>query len=270
MQLDNVKYETAEGVAVITLNRPERLNALNRPALADIHAACDAAEAADDVAAVVLTGAGANFCSGFDLKEQAADPPVGVDQWRTVLNDDLGTILRFWHLEKPTISAVRGHALAGGFELAMSCDLTVAATDAVFGEPELMFGAGIVALLLPWLTTPKLAKELILSADDKIPAARAHAIGLVNRVVPVGSEVIEARRIARRIAKMDRGIVKHTKQAINRSYDIMGFSQALAMANDVNLHIEGQGTEIKREFLAIVQERGLRAAVEWRNARYQD
>src|SRR5439155_25792488 len=142
-------------------------NAMNRVMLEEMQAACDAVEADAAVRSLVLTGAGTAFSSGFDLKEQAADPPQGVGPWRAALDRDFRAVMRFWHLSKPTIGAVRGPALAGGCELALACDLTVAGEDAMFGEPELKFGAGIVVMLLPWITGPKQAKEMILTGNDR-------------------------------------------------------------------------------------------------------
>ena len=168
-----ITFERREAVGLITLNRPERANAMNRAMLAELNAVCDAVEADEAIRALVVTGAGGVFSSGFDLKEQAAAPPQGIAEWRDVLRDDFDTVMRFWHLSKPTIAAVRGPALAGGCELALACDVTVAAEDARFGEPELRFGAGIVVMLMPWLTGPKHAKEILLTGDDEIDARAA-------------------------------------------------------------------------------------------------
>ncbi|HUE28497.1 MAG TPA: enoyl-CoA hydratase/isomerase family protein, partial [Solirubrobacteraceae bacterium] len=131
--------------------------------------AMDAVEADAEVRAVIVTGAGNAFSSGFDLKEQMERRPTGIETWRPILRKDFDVPMRFWHCPKPTIAAVRGPCLAGACELALACDMTVAAEDAFFGEPELKFGAGIVVMLLPWLTGAKQAKELILSGADDIP-----------------------------------------------------------------------------------------------------
>src|SRR6202034_4603675 len=104
-------------------------------------------------------------------------------QTRQVLQADFDLIMRFWHSPKPTLAAVHGYALGGGFELAMACDMTIAAEYAVFGEPEPKFGSGIVALLLPWITGPKQAKEMLLFGNDRVSAQKACQMGLVNRVV---------------------------------------------------------------------------------------
>ena len=265
-----VLYETRGPVALITLNRPERLNAIDQPMLDELQSACDRAEADDAVGAVVLTGAGKAFSSGFDLQAQAAATPQGVSEWRPVLRRDFDAAMRFWHLSKPTVAAVHGPALAGACEMSMACDVTVAAEDAVFGEPELKFGAGIVVMLLPWIVGPKRAKEIILLGLDRISAEEARAMGLVNRVVPVGRDVEEALALARRMAGMDRTLMRETKRAINRGYELMGMGAALEAALDIDTLIEGEGMPTKRRFLEIARSDGLRAALAWREARGAD
>jgi enoyl-CoA hydratase len=263
-----ILYETQGAVALITLNRPERRNAMNGAMLDALAAAMDRAEGDAAVRAIVLTGAGEGFSSGFDLKEQAEARPSGVAQWRPLLRRDFDTVMRFWHSPKPTIAAVRGACLAGGCELALACDITIAADDAVFGEPELRFGAGIVVLLLPWLVGPKRAKQILLSGDDRIEARRAEAIGLVNEVVATGEELPRALALARRLAVIDVMALRETKRAINRTYEIMGLGTALEAALDIDLGIEGEGTADKRQFLDIARREGLRAAIAWRDARF--
>ena len=262
-----ITFERREAVGLVTLNRPARANAIDRVMLTELNAACDAVEADETIRALVVTGAGGAFSSGFDLKEQAAAPPEGVAAWREVLGRDFETVMRFWHLSKPTVAAVRGPALAGGCELALACDVTVAAEDARFGEPELRFGAGIVVMLLPWLAGPKHAKEILLSGDDAVDARRACEIGLVNRVVPVGEEVETALGLARRMAAVEPALQRRTKATINRMYRMMGFEATLEMALDRDLLIEVEGTGTKREFLEITRTQGLRAAIAWRDAR---
>lgn len=266
----SVLYERRGSVGLITLNRPDRLNAMDQAMLIDLGLALDRAEADNETGAVVVTGAGKGFSSGFDLKAQAADPPRGIDEWRPVLRRDFDTVMRFWTLEKPTVAAVHGPALAGACELAMACDITIAAAGATFGEPELKFGAGIVVMLLPWIVGPKIAKEIILTGEGALPAKRAHEIGMINRVVADGTHLDEAIGVARRIATMDRTLVRETKRALNRGFELMGMGEALEAALDIDLLIEGQGMETKRLFLEITRRDGLRAAIEWRDRRLQE
>lgn len=267
---ETLLFETRGRVAVLRLNRPERLNAMNRVMLRELGEACDRVEADDAVSVLVLTGEGASFSSGFDLKEQAEETPEGFAAWRRALRQDFDAVMRFWNLAKPTVAAVRGHALAGGCELALACDLTIAAEGAAFGEPELKFGAGIVVMLLPWLTNPKAAKEILLTGEDGISAREARRLGLVNRVVPDADLMEAAMSTARRMARMDLSLLKATKAAANRAFEIMGMGRALEAALDIDLAIEGRGTPDKARFLEIAGSEGLRAAVAWRDARFRD
>ena len=255
-------------VALLTLNRPARLNAINKQMLGELQAALDQVEADDAVRALVVTGAGGNFSSGFDLKEQMEAKPSGHEQWREILNRDFSAVTRFWSLKKPTIAAVEGYCLAGGCELSLCCDITIAAEDAIFGEPELKFGAGIVVMILPWLVGPKRAKEIILTGADRIPAREAHSMGLINRVVGKGRAEAEALALARHIAVIDPGLVQKTKRAINRSFEFAGLLDALEDALQIDLAIEGEGSLDKRQFMDIARKDGLRAAIAWRDARF--
>ena len=267
MPFQFIAYTVQDHVAQLTLNRPERLNALHADTLHEINTAMDQAEADADVRVVVVSGAGRAFSSGFDLKAQM-EQPEGDAVWRGILELDFHTTMRFWNSPKPTIAAVHGACLAGAFELAMACDITIADEDATFGEPELKFGAGIVTLLLPWMTSPKQAKRIILSADDRIPAREALAMGLVSRVVPAGQHLSEALRTARSMALMDPHLVRQTKKALNQTYDIQGMPTALRMALDIDHTIESHGSPDKRAFMDVARERGMREAIAWRDARF--
>ena len=268
MQLTTLQFETIDSVARITLNRPERANALNQTMLAEIGQAMDEAERSDAVRAIVVRGAGAVFSSGFDLKEQMERRPSGVAEWRPILRKDFDAVMRFWHCPKPTIAAVRGPCLAGACELALACDLTIAAEDAFFGEPELKFGAGIVVMILPWIVGPKVAKEIILTGADRIGAARAREIGMINRVVPAAELDEAALHLARHIAAIDPGLVKHTKRAINGAMEAQGMLAALEAALEIDLGIEGEGSPDKVQFMDIARREGLKAALTWRDARF--
>lgn len=272
---DAASYETlnwrvADGVAHIELSRPERLNALNKAMLLEINRAMDAAEADANVRAIVLSGAGKGFSSGFDLKEQMQRAPKGAQVWREILDLDFSTTMRFWRSPKPTIAAVHGPCVAGAFEMALACDITIAAEDAVFGEPELKFGAGIVTMLLPWMASPKHAKRIILSGQDRVGASLAMQMGLVSEVVPPGRHLETAMRIARNLAKMDPDLVVQTKKAIQRTYDVQGIEAALAAALDIDHAIESHGSPDKARFMDIARAESLQAALAWRASRFEE
>ncbi|ACL55836.1 enoyl-CoA hydratase/isomerase family protein [Methylobacterium nodulans] len=268
MSYDTLLYETFDGVGRITLNRPGRTNAISATMLSELDALMDAIERDDAVRAVIVRGAGEAFSSGFDLKDQMELKPSGVAQWRDILRKDFDVPMRFWHCPKPTIAAVRGPCLAGACELALACDMTIAAQDAFFGEPELKFGAGIVVMILPWIVGPKVAKEIILTGQDRISAARAYEIGMINRVVPPEELDAAALRLARHVAAIDPVLVKETKRALNRSIEIRGMLEGLEAALDIDLLIEGQGSPDKKAFFEVARAQGLKAALAWRDARF--
>jgi enoyl-CoA hydratase/carnithine racemase len=263
-----IAVETLGRVARLTLARPERANAINQAMLGEIGTALDEIEQDADVRALIVTGAGAAFSSGFDLKEQMERRPTGVEAWGPILRKDFDTIMRFWHFPRPTIAAVRGPCLAGACELALACDITIASQDAFFGEPELKFGAGIVAMILPWVVGPKIAKEIILLGEDRIPAARAHDIGMINRVVAAEELEGAALAIAEHIAAIDPNLVKETKRAINRAFEARHMLEALEEALAIDLAVEGAGSSDKVQFMEIARRDGLKAALAWRDARF--
>ena len=262
-----VRSERRGAVALLTLNRPDKLNAINVPVIEALDAALDAAEADDAVRAIVLAGAGRAFSAGFDLDIGLGEGKADPADVRRALENDFRIILRFWDSPKPTIAAVHGYCLGSALELAVACDLTIAAEDCRFGEPEVKFGSGIVALLLPWLAGPKAAKYLLLTGEDRATAAEMLAMGLVNRVVPAASLLDEALAIAGRIAANDTQAVRLTKKAINRSLDIGGMRQALLAALETDIVIESNETAESREFNEILKRDGAKAAIAWRSAR---
>jgi enoyl-CoA hydratase len=175
--------------------------------------------------------------------------------------------MRFWHSPKPTIAALHGYVLAGGFEIALACDMSVCDTTTLFGEPEVRFGSSIVALLLPWYVNPKRAKRMLLCGQDRLSADDALRYGIVNEVVAAGEALNAGLALAREVALMDPDSVRMTKQAINQSYEIMGLSQALKMGADTSIRIETLETELRREFNRILRADGMKAALAWREAR---
>jgi enoyl-CoA hydratase/carnithine racemase len=265
-----IEVSREAGVAHLQLNRPERINALGKAMLLEIQAAMDALEADAEVRVIVLSGAGRGFSSGFDLKEQMARKPEGAAVWREILELDFSTTMRFWDCPKPTVAAIHGPCMAGAFEMALACDLSICSRDAVFGEPEVKFGAGIVTMLLPWMVGPKAAKDMLLTGEDGLGADRALQLGIVSRVVPQGEHLSAALAVARRIAVIDPDLVRDTKKALNRTYEIQGLRSALAAALDIDHAIESHGSPDKRRFMDLAREQGLKAALAWRDARFKE
>ncbi len=268
MSYQTIKTGVADRIAVLTFNRPDVLNAFNGRMVTEVLAAMADLGAREDVLAIVVHGEGRAFSAGFDLKESAARGTPTVAEWRTVLEKDFDFIVQFWDCPKPTIAAIHGYCLAGAFELALACDMTVAAEGTRLGEPEVRFGSGLVALLLPWMTTPKLAKELLLTGTDGLDAKRALDMGIVNAVVPAGQHLEKAMELARTVAAAAPLSVHLTKRAINRSYEIAGMRQALLAALETDIVIESSAGPERTEFNRIRKEQGLKAAIAWRDARF--
>lgn len=202
-----VLTEFADGVAVITINRPEAKNAVNLEVSEGIAAAIDELESRDDLTIGILTGAGGTFCAGMDLKAFARGEQVSLpDRGFGGLTEAPPS--------KPLIAAVEGWALAGGCELALSADLVVAAENSKFGIPEVKRGLAAAAgglLRLPKILPYQLSMELALTGDP-LTAERAHQFGLVNRVTEPGKALDGARELAATIAANGPLAVKATKQ----------------------------------------------------------
>jgi enoyl-CoA hydratase len=264
--MERVLYERRGPIALLTLNRPDKLNAVDARMVAELGQRLDEAEADDRVRAVVLCGEGRAFSAGFDLDMGEGS---GIEFLRTELRKDFDVIMRFWDFPKPTVAAVHTYCLGSGMEMAVACDITVAAEGCRFGAPEVKFGSGIVALILPWVIGLKQAKELLLTGDDKVSAERALSLGLINRVVPEESYLDEAMAIARSIAANDRIAVTATKEAINRSADIMGMRQSLLQGLELGVYAEDAETPESREFNEILEKQGAKAALAWQEARLE-
>ena len=210
--MSEVLTEVDDGILIVTINRPEAKNAMTMAAAQGISAAMDRLEAEDGLRVAILTGAGGTFCSGMDLKGFLRGERPSVE------GRGFGALSQ-WTPSKPVIAAVDGYALAGGMELALSCDLIVANSGAKFGIPEAKRGLAAAAgglIKLPRQIPPRIAMELALTGDF-IDAARAFALGFVNRVVD-GPAIDGAKELARRIAENGPLAVAATKQVVRNSF----------------------------------------------------
>jgi enoyl-CoA hydratase/carnithine racemase len=225
MHTVEIDYPLA-GVGRITLNRPQVLNAINRELLDDFVEATTSLEHDAAVKAVILTGAGRAFSAGFDLKAEAAEGSIAVEEWADRFQEDWNVFLRIWKSAKPYVAAVRGYDLGGALELSLLADVTVAARSAQFGLPEIRHSGGPGATMLPWVVGMKAAKWLMLSGL-RIGAERALELGIVTEVVD--DEQLEPRSLemAAELASIPATALKFTKLALNRTYERMGFLSAV-------------------------------------------
>jgi enoyl-CoA hydratase len=254
----------------LTMNRASALNALNSGLMEALMAALDEAAEDDRVRVLILRGAGRAFCAGYDLNEDAEGGPMASGDWQRVLKQDSDRMLRFLDHPKPVIASVHSYCLAGGTDLMLACDLAVAADDAYFGYVDVRFGSGAVSMFLPWVIGVRAAKELLFTGDDRVPAADALRLGLVNRVVPRDRLDEETLALAEEIAKNEPFVVQATKRAVNRVWDVAGFRSAMEANTEIDVTIESANLPARDEFRRITQEQGLKAAIAWRDARYRD
>jgi enoyl-CoA hydratase len=254
----------------LTLNRPGSLNALSGGLMDALEEAFDAAAAEDEVRVVILRGAGRAFCAGYDLKQDAEEGTKDAAEWHRELDRDTRRLLRILELPKPVVASVHSYCLAGGMDLMLACDLAVAAEDAVFGYVDIRFGSGIVSMFLPWIVGVRAAKELVFTGEDRIPAAEAHRIGLVNRMVSRDELDDATLALAEEIAKNEPFVVRTMKASINRVWQLSGLRAALDANIELDVMIETANLPARDEFRRITQEEGLKAAIAWRDARYRN
>jgi enoyl-CoA hydratase len=254
-------------VARITLNRPDKLNALSYALVDALSETLTRAAGDEAVRVVVLQGAGRAFSAGYDLSEEVADKVQNAHQWHQILEKDVAVTLQLLRLPKPTIAAVHGYCLAGGCDLAMACDLILAAEGTRIGEPEIRYGSGPVTMLMPFLIGQKHTNELLFTGDA-IDAARAEQIGLINRVVAPDRLGAEVDAMVKKIAPTPVAVLRYTKLGLLRTYEAMGLTQAVNSNLDLSAILNGCDTPEQREFDEIAGRDGLQAALRWRDGRY--
>lgn len=216
---ENVKVDVREGIALVTMNRPKALNALNNQTLGELDALFACMEKESDIFGVIITGEGKAFVAGADIVQMHH---YKSEEGRQYAGYAQGVFNRIESLEKPVIAAVNGYALGGGCELSMSCDFRIASEKAVFGQPEAKLG--VIPCFggtqrLPRLIGTGRAKELIYTGRQ-VKADEACAIGLVNKVVAPEALLDEAMTMMKQILTMAPLAVRYAKVAINRGIEV--------------------------------------------------
>lgn len=242
MDYDFIRYEVESGVATITLSRPDVLNSFNRKMAKDLQNALKAAGENDAVRAVLLTGAGRGFCAGQDLAEATAGEPGSIDLGEIVKTNYTPSVVAIRELMKPVVCAVNGVAAGAGANLALACDIVVAAEDASFIQSFTKIGlvpdtGG--TFFLPRLVGPARATALMFLAD-KVPAPKALEWGMIFQVVPSTVLLDTALSLARQLAAMPTRALALTKRALNIS---MGVDYKVALSVEEELQREAGRTE---------------------------
>jgi enoyl-CoA hydratase/carnithine racemase len=243
--MGHILYEAKDGIAVITLNRPEAANAQNMELLDELEAAWTRAETDDDVRVILLKANGKHFSAGHDLKgtggpafeKMTLESIYGMEAKRF-----LGYSLHWRNVPKPSIAAVQGKCIAAGLMLCWPCDLIVAAENAEFSDPVVHMGIGGVEYHgHTWELGPRKAKE-ILFTGRALTAEEAERTGMVNKVVPLDELEASATALAEQIAGMHPFALRQAKRAVNQTLDVQGFYAAIQSVFDV--HQTGHGNAL--------------------------
>jgi len=273
MAYEAILYEKSGPVATITLNRPQALNAINPQMTAELHTALDVADADADVRAIILTGAGRAFSAGYDIARRpdgrSSLDPAGVEvadflkRWWTTDSQSTRHLLHLWQLGTPVIAAVHGWVMGGGFWYSLACDITIAADDSVFAQPEVRHISNttfLFAALAGW----KAAHRYSLTGDH-FDAAEALRLGIVNEVVPAAELMAKARALAERIARVPEPAVRLNK-AIT-CYGLLAMGVGAGMLTNIPLSALAHASfnEKRGKLLEAMQTGGLRAFLDARD-----
>jgi enoyl-CoA hydratase/carnithine racemase len=266
-----VTYTVDGPVGIVCLNRPDKLNAISPELKRLLVGRFHEADRDPVTRVVVLRAEGRSFCAGYDIGPSPARAARRGNAlaWHQSLTDDVALEMTPWEMVKPVIASVQGHCLGGGCELVMMCDLTIAAADALFGEPEIRFSNVGPALIMPFVIGLKRAREL-LYLGDPIDAQTALHYGMVNRVVARADLAEATMKFAKRLALIAPEALAATKLAINRGADAAGFRNAIRAGLDVLAPLYAARTEAGVKFDEIRERDGLVAALRWRAAQFAE
>ena len=272
MDYQNIIYEKQGPIAYVTLNRPDKLNALSDDLQLEVrHALEDAGWEDDTIRVIVLKAAGRAFSAGFDITTSAKVNAVqrrakylkgksfSASGWWDV----------FWNNPKPIIAQIHGFCIAGGLATATFCDLRICSEDAKFGAPEIRTGGPYIPAIWPWVIGMTKARELLYTGN-LIDATEAKRLDLVNEVVPLDELDAAAERQALTIAKLPAATVEYNKKLINSSYELMGVRQVIERSLEletISLASRDSSPEID-EFTTIREKDGLKAALSWNAERF--
>jgi len=262
-----ILVEVERGRARITLNRPEKRNALSLALLEQLHEALWDADADREVHAVIVRGAGKCFSAGYDLAEAPRRGARSFDDDTWQLERAQRLRMALFDMHKPVIAQVHGHCLAGGTDVALLCDMVIAADDAVFGFPPARDLGALPNNLWLYNVGPQWAKRLTLTGDTVTGREAAH-IGLVLKSVPADVLEAEVEGLADRLAQIDADLLAANKRIINLGLELMGARtlQRLACENDARGHL----AESARGFVRKAAEKGLKSALTERDAKFGD
>lgn len=261
--------ETRDRVFHLTLNRPEKRNALSEEMREEIVRTILETRKDPAVGAILITGAGPSFCAGADISPR----PSRRSPYEQTIRDDIENLKRFagrwsdlWNYSKPVVAAVHGYCIGVGTDLALNCDLVIAAEDAQIGFPPVRAQGSPATHMWTYLVGPQWAKRLLLTGD-LIDGRTAAQIGLVLKAVPAERLREEAFGLAARMALIAPDLLATNKSIVNRALDLMGRGLLQQLAAEADAI--GHKSPASREFSEIAKEQGLKAALEWRDGKFR-
>ena len=257
--MDLVLLDKQDRVGTLTLNRPEKLNAMNPTLLGEFSEAIASVGADEEIKVLIIRGAGRAFSAGYDLAAGGGGKTVDAD--RTELQKMIERWLSLRELPKPVIAMVHGYCPAGASQICACSDVIFMADNARLGFPSLPAGAGFVSSMWNWLVGPHRTKYMAFLPGSQISGKEAEAMGFATRTFPAETLEAETYQYARRVAKVPAEKLRLEKLAINRAMDLQGFRTAVLSGAeyDAIFHF-GSGND---EILRVRKERGLRGAIQW-------
>ena len=281
MTYKDVLYETDDRLAFITLNRPEKLNALSNNLRGELMDAMREAEADDQIGVIVLRGAGRAFSAGYDLSParqadsfdfvsprsglpDTGSTHPGAFQWARHV---VMTNWIIWELAKPVVAQIQGHCLAGGTELATVCDFRICAKDAKIGYPPVRAMTTMDMMWTPWHMPPTKAREFAY-VGDSFSGEDMERLGWATYAVEKEDLDSFTEKFARRMSFVDNEMLMYSKRAVNRQYETMGIREALHSATEIQALSSGRAAAA--EWGRRVRDDGLKAALEWRDGPFRD
>ena len=275
MTYEFIKYEASDGIGRVTLNRPEKLNALSPQLQAELIECLTDADEDPDIRVITLRGAGRAFCAGYDIT------PPQTDEDREITKARRGNIRSDMHrlqktarlmtsifdLSKPVIAGIHGHVIAGGTDLALHCDIIIAADDANIGFPPVRSMGTPPTHMWTYMVGPQWAKWFMLTGET-VSGQEASDMGLVWKSVPAEGLEAAVEDLARKMAKIPWEMLAANKSIVNKALDLMGrnMMQVIAAETDAVSH----QSPIVKEFNQISSEQGLKAALEWRDRPFRE
>jgi enoyl-CoA hydratase/carnithine racemase len=268
MDYEAITYETDDRIGVITFNRPRKMNAFSFQLVREFTDAISKADADDNVRAIVVKGAGGKaFSSGFDLTETAViTRPQTATEWRNRIEHDCKFMFTVWNCSKPVIAMIEGYCLGGAVELIQMCDVRYCSDDSQFAVVETRFSSGSPTLVMPWIIGAR-SRELIFTGD-KIGAAEALRLGLVNRVFPKADLRSETMKSAKRMSQVALDCLRWNKRAINYAFQSMGLHNGVQYGVEACSILDATMTPEYQQFNELRKTKGLAAAMAWRDEQF--